>query len=656
MRVKRTAASWFHRRAPLAIAFVLVTAGLSSFPREGAAVGSSARQPGDVYVVELQLPALPEPARDRAPEIASGQDALLADLVQLDVHAVHRYQAIPALALEIPASSVGAVQQHALVRQLTPDRQVSVALNESAALINADDVYNDWAITGAGVTVAVLDTGIDTDHPDLADDIAYEVCFSVLATCPGGGTTATGGGAAEDANGHGTNVSGVVTSNGNVAPRGIAPDATIVAYRVLESNGSGSYADIIAALDDILMNHPEVDVINMSLSDSGSYGACDALDPVGAAAVNDLRAAGTITFAASGNNGYTAGISWPACLTNVVSTGAVWDATLPTITHGGCTQTPAPVDAVTCFSNSSVELDLLAPGAFITAPGLGGGVSTYGGTSQASPTAAAVAALVWQSNPSLVPATIETILETTGAPITDNRNSLVRPRVDAQAAVLAAGDGDGDGLPSLVDNCPAIANPTQDNADANTRPNGPMLAGDDGTWMMSDEAGDACDMDDDNDGLTDTDEESGAACGGTLTSPLLLDHDGDHLTDGWECAHGSDPTNPTSKFLGSGSTDADSDRLFDIWGERGYGGTGSSTDSDADGCHDMVEAASVDANKTVGDADRLAVARRALGIWVADPAQDHAFDVDKNGTVGDPDRLFVARAALLPAWQPKTCA
>jgi hypothetical protein len=101
--------------------------------------------------------------------------------------------------------------------------------------------------------------------------------------------------------------------------------------------------------------------------------------------------------------------------------------------------------------------------------------------------------------------------------------------------------------------------------------------------------------------------------------------------------------------------DADGDRLLDLWERRGYNGSDATTDSDGDGCHDMVEAASFDDNKMIADPDRLAVARRALGIWAPDPVQDHALDVDKNGVVGDPDRLFVARAALMPDWLPKSC-
>jgi hypothetical protein len=101
--------------------------------------------------------------------------------------------------------------------------------------------------------------------------------------------------------------------------------------------------------------------------------------------------------------------------------------------------------------------------------------------------------------------------------------------------------------------------------------------------------------------------------------------------------------------------DSDGDRIPDLWELRGYDANGETTDSDGDGCHDMVETASVDANKAIGDNDRLAVARRALGIYGPDGLQDYALDMNKNGKVDDADRLFVARAALLPDWLPKSC-
>jgi hypothetical protein len=216
-------------------------------------------------------------------------------------------------------------------------------------------------------------------------------------------------------------------------------------------------------------------------------------------------------------------------------------------------------------------------------------------------------------------------------------------------------DSDGDGWVDAGDNCPSIFNSTQANENDNTRPNGPMVPGDDTTWPMSDAVGDACDDDDDGDGRYDDDETTGMLCGGITTNPMAIDTDGDHLTDGWECGNGSDPTDPLDGELGTAAGDADGDRVTDVWEARGYNASGASTDSDVDGCHDLVEVASVDDNKTIGDADRLSVARRALGILGAEPAQDHALDLDKNGAVGDADRLFVARAALMPDWQPKSC-
>ncbi|MBK8027395.1 MAG: S8 family serine peptidase [Chloroflexi bacterium] len=103
-------------------------------------------------------------------------------------------------------------------------------------------MHSQYGLTGAGVRVAVLDSGIDTDHPDLADDLIAQVCFTgggtpALGSCPPADTNT--GISAEDENGHGTNVAGIITSDGTVAPIGFAPDAQIVAVRVLDGFGSG---------------------------------------------------------------------------------------------------------------------------------------------------------------------------------------------------------------------------------------------------------------------------------------------------------------------------------------------------------------------------------------------------------------------------------
>jgi hypothetical protein len=207
--------------------------------------------------------------------------------------------------------------------------------------------------------------------------------------------------------------------------------------------------------------------------------------------------------------------------------------------------------------------------------------------------------------------------------------------------------------------------PDAENTDAKPIENGPQLANKDITIEKGDGANDLCDTDDDNDGLTDSDESvfpvPGCPNASASLNWLALDTDGDGLTDGWECAQTSptsDPANKASKALGTPDpldADMDDDRIPDLWEVRGYGGSGTDTDSDDDGCHDLVEVASVSDNKAVENADRLAVARRALNIWGPDPAQDYALDIDKNGQVLDADRLFVSRAALLGDWLPKTC-
>jgi hypothetical protein len=213
-------------------------------------------------------------------------------------------------------------------------------------------------------------------------------------------------------------------------------------------------------------------------------------------------------------------------------------------------------------------------------------------------------------------------------------------------------DTDGDLVPNAPDNCRAVPNATQANADRDIRPNGPFVAGDDATFMNHDVFGDACDSDDDNDGRLDP-ENTG--CAGHVTNALDPDGDRDGKPDGWECDHGTNPNVYQSGTCGTFQLDTDGDNIAQSWEGCGHGCAAPTTDCDGDGCHDMVELASIDGNYALTDPDRVAVTRRYLGIWAPEPEMDRAFDMDKNGAITDPDRLFVARAVLLPEWQPKFC-
>ena len=128
----------------------------------------------------------------------------------------------------------------------------------------------------------------------------------------------------------------------------------------------------------------------------------------------------------------------PACIANVVSVGAVWDAALGSQAPLGCTDPDTQPDLVACFSNSGATTDLVAPGAAITSSKLGGGVGTpVHGTSYATPVAAGCAAVLLGIHWWLTPDQIETALESSSTAVTDAKNGLSFPRVDCVEALAA---------------------------------------------------------------------------------------------------------------------------------------------------------------------------------------------------------------------------
>jgi hypothetical protein len=159
-----------------------------------------------------------------------------------------------------------------------------------------------------------------------------------------------------------------------------------------------------------------------------------------ASAIDQLVARGTVVVAASGNDGDHDEIGAPACITNVIAVGATYDANLNAVIYPGiCTDPDSAtnVDLIPCFSNASPALDLLAPGARITSLGLTGGPDDQSGTSMAAPHVAGAAAVLMSARPSITPAEIESVLESTGVPVMDSRNSTTYPRLNLTAALSA---------------------------------------------------------------------------------------------------------------------------------------------------------------------------------------------------------------------------
>ena len=288
---------------------------------------------------------------------------------------------------------------------------------------------------GDGFAVAVIDTGVDVDHPMFGSRLIEEACFSVSSDCPNGEEQMLGAGAAVPCAlagcDHGTHVAGIAIGDADSGPLvGVAPHAQLIAINVFSDidGEPGAYtSDILAAMQHVLALSAFHDIAAVNLSLGGelytSAQTCSQASPSQLNAVAQLRNAGIATVAASGNDGFTNAISSPGCLSNVISVGSVGDS-----------------DGVSSFSNSADFLTLLAPGESIQSAAVGGGTRNASGTSMATPHVAGAIADIREAMPDATVDEIENALMLSGQPILDGRNGITTPRirVDQAIAVLAA--------------------------------------------------------------------------------------------------------------------------------------------------------------------------------------------------------------------------
>jgi len=502
-------------------------------------------------IVLLRRDALPEvPDPERRAAVAERQVSVLEALPQGSFQTRRLYSVLPGLALRAQEPAIRTLARHPDVESVYLDGELHLMLPEGTELTGAAQATS-VGFTGDGVTVAVLDSGVDTDHGGLADDLVVEACFCdnhpspSIGCCPDGSPTQSGPGAAEDDDGHGTSVAGIVTSGLSTAP-GTAPDAELAAVKV-----GLAFSDIDAGLDWVVQNGPGlgVRVVNLSLGDQGEHddaSASPCSGTVTAAAIQELHALGISVFAASGNEGHTEGISFPACVPEAVAVGGVYDATFNFVSFDGiCFDEDVVADDFVCHVNSGSLLDLLAPNWRTKTTEMNGGTRLFGGTSASAPYAAGQAALLYQADPALTPDEIRNLMVLHGPTVTNPANGLTFPRTDVAAALttLVGGeDRDGDGVPDdgdgsgtvgdapcadgvttlCDDNCRVVANPDQADADGDGRGDACDVACDDG-------------LDNDGDGLIDHPDDPGCrGTGSDVEDPACddgLDNDGDGLID-----------------------------------------------------------------------------------------------------------------------------
>ena len=209
----------------------------------------------------------------------------------------------------------------------------------------------------------------------------------------------------------------------------------------------------------------------------------------------------------------------------------------------------------------------------------------------------------------------------------------------------------GENTDQLRDNCPSIHNSPQLNTDGNFINYFSLKVFNDVTAPVSDAAGNACDTDDDNDGIADADEANGFDCGAatnSVTDPLDADSDEDLVLDYAECILGTDPNDinsvpPIGACVAAG--DNDGDRMLDSREFCFYGTSANFTDSDNDGCTDGAEIASVNGDTKVDSLDLAQIAQTFNAIGYTVPAAPHIvqFDVNRDRKITSIDLSLIAQ-------------
>jgi subtilisin len=256
------------------------------------------------------------------------------------------------------------------------------------------------------VDVAVIDTGVDLDHPDLNVYRAGAHNCSLLGLNP------------DDQNGHGTHVAGTIGALDNASGVvGMAPGARIWPVKVLNAAGAGSTSDVICGIDYVTAHADQIEVANMSLggegTDDGNCGETngDAQHQAICASV----AAGVTYVVAAGNSSLDASTTTPAAYDEVITVSALADFNgLP---GGGAPSTcrADQDDTFSDFSNFGADVDLIAPGTCIESTWMNGGYNTVSGTSMASPHVAGGAALYRATHPAATPAAVKSALQGAGS-------------------------------------------------------------------------------------------------------------------------------------------------------------------------------------------------------------------------------------------------
>ncbi|ALZ76745.1 S8 family serine peptidase [Rheinheimera sp. F8] len=394
----------------------------------------------DYVIVELALPATLDnvakntAANDKRPDqvgdgewlsfnnyIEAAQRDLANDMGWQNVADLVSYQHLPYMAVPKSVANTQALLASGKVAKVFPNefhltKQTSTQLPQNLQLISPLPATK-MQQAGRGVTVAMIDDGVLSSHPSLQGKIVAEACVSRAKQCQDS-VFVEGYGAADPGDqSHGTHIAGII-----VGPQGVAAASQLVAVKANFRSGAkiGFYdVDVLSAIDWVVAQQRRYDIaaLNLSLGDNDEYSThCDDQTVYGSAIKRAVQA-GIVVVVAAGNEHRTNGLISPACVSDVISVGAV-----------------TANRTVADYSNTSAYLSLLAPGDNIRSTGVPSGTLEMSGTSMAAPHVTASIAVLKSQYPQATSAELRRAIVQSRHQVQDIRTGRLTPLLDLTAS------------------------------------------------------------------------------------------------------------------------------------------------------------------------------------------------------------------------------
>jgi len=333
------------------------------------------------------------------------------------------FETFNGVALTVPRADVDALRALPYVKAVHPDVTVRAFDDEAAPSdnikkINADQLWAQSGTRGAGVVIAIIDTGIDYRHPALGG--GFGPGFRVI----GGYDFVNKDNDPMDDHFHGTHVAGIAAGRSSDLI-GVAPEASLIAFKVLGSTGSGKESDVLAAIERTVDPNGDgdtrdrVDVANLSLGGSGSP------DDPQSIAIDNATAAGVVFAVAAGNSGASFHtIGSPGTARRAITVGAV------DVNDNVASFTSRGPDMKTL----AIKPEVMAPGVSIRSSLPNGTYGSLSGTSMATPHIAGVAALLKAAHRDWTPAQIKSAIVNSASDVFTDLMTQGGGRVNALAA------------------------------------------------------------------------------------------------------------------------------------------------------------------------------------------------------------------------------